>query len=75
MTMRVIVDLPEEQIEALKHLSEQSKLSRAELMRRAVADYLRRHQMDGVEDAFGIWKNHQRDSLDYQYKLRREWEE
>jgi metal-responsive CopG/Arc/MetJ family transcriptional regulator len=52
--MRTIVDLPEEQIETLKHLSEQSKVSRAELMRRAVADYLCHHQMDGVEDAFGI---------------------
>jgi metal-responsive CopG/Arc/MetJ family transcriptional regulator len=73
--MRTIVDLPEEQIQALKRLSEQSKLSRAELTRRAVAEYLRHHQADGIEDAFGIWKNHRRDSLDYQRRLREEWEE
>ena len=42
--MRTVVDLPDEQIEPLKALAQQMKLSRAELVRRAVADYLRRHR-------------------------------
>lgn len=73
--MRTIVDLPEEQIEALKRLSSQSKLSRAELMRRAVAEFLRQHQTEGAEDAFGIWRHRQQNALDYQSALREEWGE
>ena len=71
--MRTIVDLPEEQVEALKRLSKQSSLSRAELMRRAVADYLLRHHPDQTQDAFGIWREQPRDGLEYQRKLREEW--
>ena len=55
--MRTIVDLPEEQIEALKQLSEKSRLSRAELMRRAVAEYLLHYQADATDSAFGLWRN------------------
>ncbi|MDZ7784070.1 MAG: CopG family transcriptional regulator [Halioglobus sp.] len=72
--MRTIVDLPEEQIETLKQLSKQSRQSRAELVRRAIAEYLRHHHSESSEDAFGIWRNQPRESLDYQYKLRDEWE-
>lgn len=72
--MRTIVDLPEEQIEALKVLGKQSRLSRAELMRRAVAEYLVRHQEGPSDEAFGIWRGHKRDSLAIQDQLRREWD-
>jgi len=72
--MRTIVDLPEEQIEVLKQLSEQSRLSRAELVRRAIAEYLQRHQSDQAENAFGLWRHEPRDALDYQRRLRQEWD-
>lgn len=72
--MRTIVDLPKEQIEVLKQISEQSRLSRAELVRRAVAEYLQRHHSDPAADAFGIWHHKPRNSLDYQRKLREEWD-
>jgi len=71
--MRTIVELPDEQIEALKRLSEQSKLSHAELMRRAVAEYIHRHGTARDNEAFGIWKTRPRDSLGYQQELRSEW--
>jgi metal-responsive CopG/Arc/MetJ family transcriptional regulator len=72
--MRTIVDLPEEHIAVLKQMSEQSRLSRAELVRRAVAEYLQHHHSDPAEDAFGIWRHQPRHSLDYQSKLREEWD-
>lgn len=72
--MRTIVDLPEEQIEALKLLSEQSRLSRAELMRRAVAEYLQHHRVGDTDSAFGVWRGRQRDGADYQHELRGEWD-
>lgn len=71
--MRTIVDLPEDQVEALKRLSKQARLSRAELMRRAVADYLQRHDAEPFESAFGIWKEKTRDGVAYQRELREEW--
>lgn len=72
--MRTIVDLPEPQIERLREMSVRQGLSRAELVRRAVADYLARHQEEGCEEAFGLWKKRKTDGLDYQEQVRKEWE-
>ncbi len=72
--MRTIVDLPTEQIEALKRMGKRSQLSRAELMRRAVAEYVARHQPDQGDDAFGLWKKQPVDGVEYQQHLREEWE-
>jgi predicted transcriptional regulator len=72
--MRTIVDLPDEQIEALKRISDAFHLSRAELRRRAVAEYLSRHQSSVTDEAFGLWKRHQTDGVAYQKQIRAEWE-
>lgn len=73
--MRTIVDLPETQIEALKALGGPRGLSRAELVRRAVAEYLARHRPEGEGTAFGLWRDRGEDGRRYQERLRREWEE
>ncbi|MEJ2682392.1 MAG: ribbon-helix-helix domain-containing protein [Gammaproteobacteria bacterium] len=73
--MRTFVDLPEDQIAALKQLSKQSNLSRAELLRLAVGEYLQNHRADGADDAFGIWRGQMTDGLEYQRQLREEWSE
>ena len=70
--MRTIVDLPEKQVESLKALSLRAGLSRAELMRRAVAEYLSCHQEELGDDAFGLWKDQGEDGLAYQEQLRQE---
>jgi len=72
--MRTIVDIPEQQIEALKALGEQEGLSRAELVRRALAEYLARHQGEAGEAAFGLWRDRPHDGLSYQHELREEWD-
>jgi metal-responsive CopG/Arc/MetJ family transcriptional regulator len=72
--MRTIIELQEQQIEALKAISARKGLSRAELVRRAVAEYLQHHQADSDGEAFGLWANRQKDGLTYQESLRREWE-
>jgi len=72
--MRTIVDLPDEQLEPLKILGEQMKLSRSELVRRAVADYLRRHRAVTDDTAFGVWRGRSEDGLAYQERLRSEWD-
>ncbi|MGB5198298.1 MAG: CopG family transcriptional regulator [Sedimenticolaceae bacterium] len=72
--MRTIVDLPDEQIELLKRLSDDMQVSRAELMRRAVREYLTRHAPQTSEQAFGIWKARPKDALGIQEALRSEWD-
>lgn len=73
--MRTIIDLPDSQIAALRELEQRKKLSRAELIRQAVAVYLGSHAE--ATDAFGAWKVAKRRSTDgvaLQKKLRREWD-
>lgn len=73
--MRTIVDLPEEQIKILATIGKQSRLSRAEMVRRAVAEYIARYNPEQGDEAFGLWKDRAEDGLDYQSRLRAEWDE
>ena len=72
--MRTIIDLQEQQLEALKALGEQEGLSRAELIRRAVNEYLRHHQAGEEGEAFGLWRHRHIEGLAYQESLRKEWD-
>jgi metal-responsive CopG/Arc/MetJ family transcriptional regulator len=71
--MRTLVDLPEEELEQLNLLSKARRVSRAELIRQAVAGYLERNKT-GLEDSFGLWKKKAVDGVKYQERLRGEWE-
>lgn len=73
--MRTLVELPDEQIEPLEALAEQMELSRAELIRRAVADYLQRYQTVDADAAFGMWRDRQEDGLAYQERMRSDWDQ
>ena len=72
--MRTIIDLPDSQLAALRELELRQKVSRAELIRQAVAQYVLVHADTG--NAFGAWKTSKRaptDALAVQKKLRAEW--
>jgi metal-responsive CopG/Arc/MetJ family transcriptional regulator len=71
--MRTLVDIPEDELVELNALSQARKVSRAELIRQAVAGFLAQNKA-GLEDSFGLWKGRAVDGVDYQNKLRREWE-
>jgi Ribbon-helix-helix protein, copG family len=71
--MRTLVDLPEEELERLNILSRSRKVSRAELIRQAVAGYLEQNKV-GLEDSFGLWKKKAVDGVEYQERLRGEWD-
>lgn len=71
--MRTIIELPEEQLEALAHLSAQEKVSRAEIIRRAVGNYLGQRPVGKGRSAFGLWKKKKINSLKYESRLRAEW--
>lgn len=72
--MRVIVEIPDEQLELMERLLEREGISRAELVRRAVRDYLQRCESGDACSAFGLWANNPRDGLSYQEELRSEWD-
>jgi metal-responsive CopG/Arc/MetJ family transcriptional regulator len=71
--MRTLVDIPEDELEELNSLSKSRKVSRAELIRQAVAGFLAQNKA-GLEDSFGLWKSKGMDGVVYQEKLRNEWE-
>lgn len=72
--MRTIVDLPASQVESLDEWCRREGVSRAEAVRRAVAEHLRKHDTAGAERAFGLWRSHPDDGLSYQDRIRGEWD-
>ena len=72
--MRTIIDLPAEQLKALGEICEEKNVSRAEIVRRAVSQYIQEKQAAKGQNAFGLWKKKKINALKYQDKLRAEWE-
>lgn len=77
--MRTIIDLPEADISTLDALKEDKNVSRAELIREAVSEYLKKNRKQTREEvfqkAFGLWKDYDIDGVEYQRALRAEWDE
>jgi len=73
--MRTIVDLPDDQVRALARLCARHGLSRAEVVRRAVAAYLAAHPETTQDDVFGIWSDRGLSGLGYEDRVRAEWSE
>jgi metal-responsive CopG/Arc/MetJ family transcriptional regulator len=82
--MRTLVDIPDNDIEQLDLIARRDKLSRAELLRQAVALYLDREKQKAsdaaVDDYFGYLKNAPdafggKDAIAYQNDMRTEWEQ
>ena len=73
--MRTIVDIPDNHVKVLDQLSKKKKLSRANIIRQAIAGYIANYNKSqkSYESAFGVWKNKPIDGLAYQQKLRDEW--
>ena len=71
--MRTLVDLEIPNLKALDRLAKSEGRSRAAIIRQAVGEYLDRHRLTELDDAFGLWGNRRIDGLAYQEKLRDEW--
>jgi metal-responsive CopG/Arc/MetJ family transcriptional regulator len=70
--MRTLVDIPEPQLAKLTAISKAKKLSRAEVIRQAIATYVETQPTRPEDIAFGIWKGGE-DGVKYQRRLRDEW--
>jgi predicted transcriptional regulator len=74
--MRTLVDIPDDQIAELAKIAEAENVSRAALVRRAIADLLkarRANKSDAIDAALGLWSDREEDGLAYQERLRSEW--
>jgi predicted transcriptional regulator len=78
MAMRTLVDIPQEDIDALDQLSRTERKSRAAIIRAAVSDYLKERDQArrraAIEAGFGLWKDRGIDGLEYQESIRAEWD-
>ena len=70
--MRFLADIPDSDVEWLDQLAAEQGVSRAELVRRAVASYRADISGDAIDNAFGIWRDRADigDGLKYQRRLR-----
>jgi hypothetical protein len=70
--MRFLADIPDSDVEWLDTLAAEQGVSRAELVRRAVAAYRADASGDAIDNAFGIWRDRVDigDGLKYQRRLR-----
>lgn len=71
--MRTIIDIPAQILDEIDALAKREKLSRAEAIRRAMAEYLAKRSVARPDAGFGIWKSRKINSLAYEDALRKEW--
>jgi len=71
--MRTIIDIPRQILDEIDTLAKREKISRAEAVRRAMAEYLEKRSPQKPDVAFGIWKSRKIDPLAYEDELRGEW--
>ena len=71
--MRTLIDIPDEDVKLLKMVTKKLAISRAEFVRRAIADSLAPHRKKMTHAAFGLWASHPQDGLAYQERMREEW--
>jgi metal-responsive CopG/Arc/MetJ family transcriptional regulator len=73
--MRTIIDIPDVQVKVLNKLSKKKKVSRAEIVRQALTNYITEYTgtKKSYKESFGIWKDKKLDSIEYQRQLRNEW--
>jgi metal-responsive CopG/Arc/MetJ family transcriptional regulator len=72
-TMRTIFEIPDDKVKELDRLCKAQKISRAELVRRAIDKYLLDTPLVRREASFGIWKKKKIDSLKFETSIRKEW--
>jgi predicted transcriptional regulator len=71
--MRTLIDMEDQQVQELDDIARRLKLSRAAVVRRAVAEFLDRNAVTELGDAFGLWGDRKDDGLEYQERMRSEW--
>ena len=71
--MRTIVEIPDSQLEVLDAFCRRERISRAEAVRRALAEPLRTRREADPDRAFGLWRGRTADGVAFERRIRREW--
>ncbi len=72
--LRTIIDFPDDQLKALGEICAEKKVSRAAVIRQAVAGYIQQSKSGKGEHAFGLLKTKKINALKYEEKLRADWD-
>ena len=76
--MRTLVDIPDDDLAIINSVVKAQSISRAEFIRRAIAQSLSTHRKAQIERAreaaFGLLAGRSLDGMEYQERIRREWE-
>jgi len=70
---RILVDMPEAQLEELAMIVELEHRPRAAIVRDAIEAYISQRKRAVGTEVFGLWKSRKIDGLAYQQELRSEW--
>ena len=73
--MKLAVDLPDELLAEIDRLATARQCSRDAIIQAAVAAHLAERRRRRRAQAFGLWGDQQTDGLEYQRKLRSEWDD
>jgi len=76
--MRILVDIPDDDLAIINSVIKAQSISRAEFIRRAIAQSLTAHRKTQIEKAreaaFGLLAGRSVDGMEYQERIRQEWE-
>ena len=80
MTARVLLSLDDGQFGQLNSLAKKEHSSRTEIIRKAISEFLNRKKDKMVAkhellEFAGAWKGKVVDGLEFQHKIRNEWDE
>jgi hypothetical protein len=73
--MRTLVDIPAEDLNLLNGVVKTLAISRAEFVRRTISKSLESYRQRQKQEAFGLWASRPVDGLQYQERMREEWQE
>ncbi|MGC9222512.1 MAG: ribbon-helix-helix protein, CopG family [Terracidiphilus sp.] len=71
--MRILIDVPNIDLELLDEVTKQRAVSRAEFIRQAIRTSLTPYRRKMNHAAFGAWSAMEEDGLAYQERMRSEW--
>lgn len=68
------MDIPDKMLKEIDEVAKRDSISRAEAVRRAMADFIATRSVSTTDSAFGIWRSRHIDALDYEDSVRGEWD-
>ena len=70
--MRALIDIPDIQVRALAEIAEKERVSRAALIRVAIADFISARKNPPRVESLGLWGTGE-DGIVYEDRIRSEW--